>query len=260
MEGVTGSIPVPPTIRAVLFHHADMSERNDASPDRTPSGQRAASGRIARRFRGRWRQGYVRGKLRHDPSFDAIAVALLDGSRTRPLLDLGCGMGLLGHWLRVRGWTGTYIGIDHDVRKLRAGRAAARGLTPALTLRTGSLLALPPALGSFRGDVVLLDVLHYLTRDAQSALLRRCALCLEDGDVLLLRGVLRDGSWRYGVTRAEEWLLASTGWMRSGPRHVPSAAELRGWLEELDLQVALRPLWGHTPFNSWLTVARRGIR
>ena len=89
MEGVTGSIPVPPTIRAVLFHHADMSERNDTPPDRTPSGQRAASGRIAQRFRGRWRQGYVRGKLRHDPSFDAIAVTLLDGSRTRPLLDLG---------------------------------------------------------------------------------------------------------------------------------------------------------------------------
>ncbi len=260
MEGVTGSIPVPPTIRAVLFHHADMSERDDAPPDRVSLGQSAAIGRIARRFRGRWRQGYVRGKLRHDPGFDAIAMTLLAQGRARPLLDLGCGMGLLGHWLRARGWTGAYIGIDHDPRKLRAGRTAAQCLVPALTLRTGSLLALPHALGSFRGHVVLLDVLHYLTRDAQSALLRRCALCLEDGDVLLLRGVLRDGSWRYRVTRAEEWLLAGTGWMRSGPRHVPSAAELRGWLEALDLQVALRPLWGHTPFNSWLAVARRGVR
>ncbi|MCK9367424.1 MAG: class I SAM-dependent methyltransferase [Metallibacterium scheffleri] len=209
--------------------------------------------RIAARFAGRWQQGYVRGKLRHDPAFATIAALLTEAGAARPVLDLGCGMGLLGQWLRECGHRGAYLGIDNDPRKLRAGRAAAATLRPALELRFGDLQALP----EFSGHVVLLDALHYLARAPQQALLAACAQRLGAGDRLLIRSVLRDASWRYRITQAEELLAAASGWMRTGAHHIPTGAELSERCAALGLRVSRQPLWGRTPFNSWLIVAWR---
>ncbi len=209
--------------------------------------------RIAARFAGRWRQGYVRGKLRSDPAFATIATLLTEAGAARPVLDLGCGMGLLGQWLRECGHRGAYLGIDNDARKLRAGRVAAATLHPALDLRAGDLQALP----EFSGHVVLLDALHYLARAPQQALLAACAQRLGAGDLLLIRSVLRDASWRYRITQAEELLAAASGWMRTAARHIPEGDALSENLGALGLRVTRQPLWGRTPFNSWLIVARR---
>lgn len=195
----------------------------------------------------------MRGKLRHDPAFAALSALLLDAGAALPVLDLGCGMGLLGQWLREQGHRGDYLGIDNDPRKLAAGRVAACGLRPAIELRAGDLAMLPP----WRGHVVLLDVLHYLDHDAQGALLAAAADRLAGEGLLLIRGVLRDRSWRCRVTMAAEHLLAFAGWMRTPARHVPTQAELETTLQGAGLSVTARPLWGHTPFNSWLLVARR---
>lgn len=195
----------------------------------------------------------MRGKLRHDPAFAAISALVCEAGATLPVLDLGCGMGLLGQWLREHGYRGGYLGIDHDSRKLAAGRAAARGRQPAIELRAGDLATLPP----WHGHVVLLDVLHYLDHDAQSALLAAAADRLADDGLLLIRGVLRDRSWRCRVTLAAEHLLAFAGWMRTAARHVPTRAGLEAALLGAGLRVTARPLWGHTPFNSWLLVAHR---
>lgn len=223
--------------------------RHDLRPQANPP----AATRISARFAGRWQQGYVRGKLRHDPAFAAISALVGDAGVTLPVLDLGCGMGLLGQWLREHGHHGDYLGIDHDPRKVAAGRAAARGLQPPIEMRAGDLAALPP----WRGHVVLLDVLHYLDRDAQVTLLAAAAGRLAGDGLLLIRGVLRDRSWRCRVTLAAEYLLAFAGWMRTPARHVPTRAELEAVLTDAGLGISARPLWGHTPFNSWLFVARR---
>ena len=195
----------------------------------------------------------MRGKLRHDPAFAAISALVCDAGATLPVLDLGCGMGLLGQWLREHGHRGDYLGIDHDPRKLAAGRAAARGLQPAIELRQGGLATLPP----FCGHIVLLDVLHYLAREAQRRLLQQSAQRLAGDGLLLIRSVLRDASWRYRVTLAEERLLTLTGWMHTAMRHIPTRGELESGIEDAGLNVTARPLWGRTPFNSWLLVARR---
>ncbi len=226
-----------------------MDHSRDGNPDET----RRAAQRIAMRYDGRWRQGYVRGKLIHDPAFAAVSGLLLDAAAALPVLDLGCGMGLLGQWLREHGYRGDYLGVDHDVRKIIAGRNAARDLRPPPDLREGDLAALPP----WCGHVVLLDVLHYLDRDDQHTLLAAAADRLAGDGLLLIRSVLRDASWRYRVTLAEERLLAFAGWMRTPARHVPTRAELENALKDTGLSAAARPLWGRTPFNSWLLVARR---
>ena len=209
--------------------------------------------RIADYYDGAFQRGYVRGKLASDPVYAATADAL--GDSTLPLIDIGCGIGLLGLYLYTRGALPRYVGLDHDERKIRAGQAAARraGLEQAMQLLIADASALP----QLRGHVALLDMLHYLPRDAQAALLDACLPRVAPGGVLVIRSVLRDGSWRFQATRAEEVWLRVSGRIRGGAQHYPSAQELRVPLEAAGLAVTLAPLFGRTPFNSYLLVARR---
>src|SRR5690606_8912123 len=55
---------------------------------------------------------YTLAKLRTDPLYPGV-LAALRGSRA-PLLDLGCGLGLLAHALRGDGQAMPYLGVDID--------------------------------------------------------------------------------------------------------------------------------------------------
>jgi len=48
-----------------------------------------------------------------------------------------------------------------------------------------------------------------------------------------------------------------SGLIRGGAQHYPSTEELRPPLEAAGLAVSMGPLFGRTPFNSYLLVARR---
>src|SRR5262245_49590107 len=74
----------------------------------------------------RYRYWYSLSKLAMDPLYDAVPGAFDDDSE--PLLDLGCGIGLLLHCLRAGGRQLPYIGVDTDAVKIEAARdASARG-------------------------------------------------------------------------------------------------------------------------------------
>jgi O-methyltransferase involved in polyketide biosynthesis len=103
----------------------------------------------------------------------------------------------------------------------------------------------------------LIDVLHYLERDDQQTLLREAAARVAPGAALIVRSVLRDRGWRFRATVAEEFLLHAARWMRSPARHYPSREEIEGPLRAAGLDADMRPLWGSTPFNSFVVVARR---
>lgn len=215
-----------------------------------PAADNRAIERIAARYPGRFHAGYARGKLRHDPVFAAIAD-WLEGD-DQPLLDIGCGLGLLGQYLRERGWRGAYHGIDLDAPKIAAAQAAAAALG-GFDCVTGTVPPLPPG----AGHVALVDVLHYLPHESQQALLREAAQRLAPGGLLMIRNVLRAPGWRFRITRAEEWLIRSLGWMRAAVRHYPTRAELEQPLRAAGLEVEVAPLWRGTPFNSYAIVARR---
>lgn len=209
--------------------------------------------RIADYYDGAFQRGYVRGKLASDPVYAAAAEAI--AGNALPLIDIGCGIGLLGLYLHTRGALPRYVGLDHDERKIQAGQAAARraGLDQAMQLLVADASALP----ELRGHIALLDMLHYLPRDAQVTLLNACLHRIAPGGVLVIRNVLRDDSWRFQATRAEEVWLRVSGRIRGGAKHYPSAQELRAPLEAAGLVVTLAPLFGRTPFNSYLLLARR---
>ncbi len=208
---------------------------------------------IASRYDGHLQRCYVLGKLASDPVYAATA-ALLAGSPL-PLLDIGCGIGLLGQYLHVCGHQASYFGLDHDPRKVAAGQHAARlaGLQEAIELRCADASDLP----SMQGHVLLLDVLHYLPAAAQQALLRQASRHLAPTGQLIIRNVLREPNWRFHATRIEEFFLHASGWIRGGPQHYPDETELRAPLESAGLRVRVESLRGRTPFNSYLLVAQR---
>ncbi|MCW8807744.1 MAG: class I SAM-dependent methyltransferase [Rhodanobacter sp.] len=208
--------------------------------------------RISRLYDGHLQRSYVTGKLAGDPVYAATAAIVTN--RALPLLDIGCGIGLLGHYLDAQGFTQPYLGLDHDARKIRAGRLAAQraGLDARMTLSHADVDLLP----AMAGHVALLDVLHYLSAERQRALLNAAVRHLAPHGSLIIRNVLREPNWRFHATRAEEFLLRVSGWIPGGAQHYPSADELRAPLENAGLEVRMEPLWGRTPFNSYLIVAR----
>lgn len=206
------------------------------------------------RFGNRTSYYYVRSKLASDPLYDGICP-LLAQSRL-PLLDLGCGLGLLAHTLRQRGIALPYRGVDNDAAKIARARTAAqrRALKDVCFEHIDLAVSLP----QHRGSIALLDVLQFLPPDAQSRLIDAAIAMLSRDGVLLIRTGLDDGSWRARFTRTIDSFSRWARWMNSGPRRYPCPDDLRARFAAAGLKAEFAPLSGRTPFNNWRIVVRHG--
>lgn len=200
-----------------------------------------------------WHYHYSRAKLRSDPLYLGVIGALR--GTDAPLLDLGCGIGLLAHALRAAGIVLPYRGIDNDAAKIaQARQAAGRAGLQAVDFSVADLAAAVPA---HRGSVVLLDVLQFVPTPAQQQIIAAAIAMLVPGSKLVIRTGLEDGSRRARITRAVDAFSRLLGWMNSGPKRYPTAAALRTQFDAAGLHSIFMPLYGNTPFNNWLVVATR---
>ena len=181
----------------------------------------------------RWDYFYSRAKLGSDPLYPGVSQALR-GTRA-PLLDLGCGLGLLAHTLRADGIGLAYRGVDSDAAKIaRAGRAAARvGLDGARF----AVMDLARELPEHRGSVAMLDVLQFIPYPAQARAIDAMIAMLTPGARLVIRTGLDDGSGRARVTRAVDVFSRVLGWMNAMPRYYPDGEALRARLTAAGLRV-----------------------
>ncbi len=208
----------------------------------------------ARAWGSRHHYFYARGKLSSDPLYPGVAAAL-DGT-TAPLLDLGCGLGLLAHALRTGGIALPYLGVDNDAGKLAsAQRAAARAALQDVRFERVDLATGTPPV--HRGSVAVLDVLQYLPVERHLPLLSAAIDMLVPGSRLVIRTGLDDGSRRARFTRVADMLGHAFGWMNTHPRCYPDPDALRGLLAAHGLHGTFSSLSGNTPFNNWLIVAER---
>ena len=221
-----------------------------APGERTATPSPESIGKISSCFNGHWLRGYVRGKLRNDPVYTEAAAII--AAFPAPVLDIGCGPGLLAHYLNACGIQVPYHGLDSDKRKIASARTAASGLTNAC-FEQADCLPLP----AWQGHVMMLDVLHYLDAGKQTLLLRAAISRIAPGASLTIRTVIRDRSWRFHVTRIEEAFIRSSRWIRGGVKHYPQVDELLLPLEDAGLAAETLPMFGHTPFNSHLIRATR---
>lgn len=209
-----------------------------------------------RRFGNRWHYHYARIKLSSDPLYPGVCAALRGTDAA--LLDLGCGLGLLAHALRADGNPLAYRGVDNDAAKIAlAGRAAQRRQLPAAAFECIDLSkSIPP----HRGSVTILDVLQFISPEAQSRTLAAAVAMLVPGARLVIRTGLADGSRRARITRAVDVLSRRVGWMNAGPSRYPDADALRARFDAAGLQSEFTPLYGRTPFNNWRIVAEKPRR
>jgi SAM-dependent methyltransferase len=203
------------------------------------------------RAAGRFAWQFARGKLRFDPVFRALLRPGTIPEHAR-LLDLGCGQGLLAALLAAAGAPrlAAYRGIElmaRDVVRARIALGPDCGVEQA-DIRSADFGA--------ADVVVLLDVLHYLGREDQDAVLRRVRGALGAGGHLLLRvgdtaaGLpFRFGNW-------VDWSVALARGHGALRLHCRSVAQWRSALESLGFTVHTEPMSRGTPFANVLLTAR----
>jgi 2-polyprenyl-3-methyl-5-hydroxy-6-metoxy-1,4-benzoquinol methylase len=215
---------------------------------------KSACARVSARFPQRWLRGYVGSKLRRDPIY-AAAYELFRGS-AEPILDIGCGLGLLAFYLRERGCRAPILGLDVDARKIQRGGEIAAAHYRDVDLRHQDV---QKPIGSFSGNVVLFDVLHYLSQAQQTALLSRLASCVGPGGLLVIRDCPHDGSARFWMTWLAENLAQLVSWNLRTPLHFPPRERINAAFNEDEFERKSRPLWGATPFNNQLFIFQRRV-
>jgi 2-polyprenyl-3-methyl-5-hydroxy-6-metoxy-1,4-benzoquinol methylase len=202
--------------------------------------------RIASRYPTRLLRSYASVKIATDPAYDAVFNLLRETSE--PLLDIGCGIGLMAFYLRERGMRMPIVGIDHDRRKIEIARRVAND-DQSVSFEIGDARHRV----QFRGNVVLLDVLHYFNDADQSVILRNAAAA---GGMIIIRDGIRDGSLRYRLTYAQETLSRVGGWLKAERLHFPTRESIETSLNG-DFREEVKPMFGRTPFNNYLFVFRR---
>jgi SAM-dependent methyltransferase len=165
------------------------------------------------RAAGSYAYHFARSKLTHDPVYFSLLRTGRIPDRAR-LLDLGCGQAVVaslllaaqvqfesGRW--PSGWAAPpsqlqLHGIESERRSVRRAQIA---LGNHMAMRIADLrdALLPEA-----DVVVLIDVLHYLTADAQVALLKRIAQSLRGGGLLVLRVADISAGWRFHLGNAAD--------------------------------------------------------
>ena len=109
-----------------------------------------------------------------------------------------------------------------------------------------------------QGDVVMLDVLHYFNDEQQGQLLRKIASSIAPGGLALIRVTLNEPTWRFAATRLEEWFVKFSRWIPVSGSNFPTREEVAAPFQAFGFEEEIRPLWGLTPFNSYLFTYRRG--
>ncbi|GIZ52554.1 class I SAM-dependent methyltransferase [Noviherbaspirillum aridicola] len=219
------------------------------------------------RAAGKFAWHFARGKLGGDPVFVGLLEHGLIGERSR-ILDIGCGQGLLASWLlsakaaHEKGqwpahWPAAPSAVSiHGIELMpRDVARAQRALGNAARFTAGDMCSTDFGKAD---TVVILDVLHYVSIEAQDDVLRRVR------DALAPRGrlVLRVGDAAAGLPfLASVWVDRIVTFVRGHRNSRMYCRPLADWktaLEKLGFRVRSLPMNKGTPFANILLVADLG--
>jgi cyclopropane fatty-acyl-phospholipid synthase-like methyltransferase len=201
---------------------------------------------IASHYSSTWNHYYAHSKMFLDPAYPAVTQALR--GTAQPLLDLGCGLGLLAFWLREHGFDAPIHGCDLDADKIATAQGIAHLHYANIQFTAADAAAEMP---EHEGHVCILDMLQYLTAEQQIMMLRKAASRVPVGAHLLIRTGLKADNWRYRSGRAMDHFARKIGWISSPLVYYPTAEEIVSVLRDAGMEGDLKPLWGRTPFHNY---------
>ena len=219
------------------------------------------------RAAGRFAWYFARGKLGGDPVFAGLLEHGLIPDQAR-VLDIGCGQGLLASWLlsakamhAAGDWPPHWPPAPapraiHGIELMpRDVERARRALGDAAVFTVGDMCAADFG----RADaVVVLDVLHYVSIDAQDAVLRRIRDALSPDGVLVLRVGDAAGGWPFRFSVWVDHVVTFVRGHRNSRLHCRSLSAWKEALIALGFTVRSLPMNQGTPFANILLVAQLG--
>lgn len=243
-QAALGSVVVGGLLALVGALLATLVVKQDAAPPSDDLDQ--AIDRTIARYAGAPRKDrfYVSAKLHTDPVVRQLAEL---GAHFGEVLDVGTGRGQLALLLIELGVAERFTGLDWDERKIEVCRAAAGASGTARAVDVVQT-ELPAA-----DTVLLIDVLHYLPVEKQTALLDRAAAALRPGGRLVVREL--DPTSRVGLWA--EQLGARLGVNRGAIGDRVSAAELMKQLAARGLRARQVTHPGGKPSPNYLVIGER---
>ncbi|RJG07700.1 class I SAM-dependent methyltransferase [Noviherbaspirillum cavernae] len=220
------------------------------------------------RSAGRFAWHFARGKLGGDPVFAGMLEHGLIPDNAR-ILDIGCGQGLLASWLLTAqamhdkglwpsGWPkapnpASIHGIElmpRDVARAQQalGKAARFTVGDMCKADFGQVDA-----------VVILDVLHYVSIDAQNDVLRRVRDALSPGGTLILRVGDASGGLPFWCSVWVDRVVTFVRGHRNARMYCRPLTEWQAALRALGFDVKAMPMNKGTPFANILLVAKLGV-
>ena len=176
--------------------------------------------------------------------------------RSGPILDLGCGHGLVTNLLALGAAGREVRGIDIDEAKVAAARRTVGGRTnvrfevaDATELEDGPYAAITVA-----------DVFYLIPPAGQRRLLASCARMLAPGGVLLWKSQVRRPRWKYAITWGQEWLMTRLGPTHGQGLYFLDTDESLGALAAAGFRAVARPLRSWRPYTDVLFIAHKQDR
>lgn len=153
-----------------------------------------------------------------------------------PVLEVGCGHGLLSTYLALCSRARDVLGVDIDADKIEVARASASRVRPgeANVRFEHSTGTLPTHRDGWR-SIVIADVLYLLGDDRRRALLDECVDALAPGGLLVVKEIDVVPRWKARLATLQE--LLSTRVLRitegdevdfAAPRDLAAHLEQRG--------------------------------
>ena len=206
--GLTALLGISYSLLATLFlvplsvrWLAEMNSRRPKIANPTPAQTRRAVSRLYH-FQGPYVSQFAYWKMKTDPLFRAVEKA---APARGEILDLGCGYGLVAHWLTLFTPERRVRGVDFDAGKIRVAQATARA-NARVSFERHDILEWPefPACDC----VLLCDVLHYFPHELKAEVLRKMFQALRPGGCLIIRDAMAsENSSHRTVARAEKWAV-----------------------------------------------------
>jgi len=160
-------------------------------------------------YSGKYIESYIAWKLRLDPIYRQIDEIIPDEG---PVLDLGCGYGLMSNILGRKSFRRHVLGVDFDRRKVGvAQRTAVASLNVFFELHDINEWNYPAA-----DAVVMVDVVHYWPEDQQRSIMQKACACVRQGGTLVFRDALASAGWRHRLTVWGEYFSTRTGHNQRG--------------------------------------------